>query len=74
MSNEKENTNITIKIKFGKYITDAKFNVFYSNSLIMCLSMWIGNQEIHKESREKYFLTNYKNIKKQFHVQQGEIA
>lgn len=74
MSNEKKNTNIAIQIKFGKYMTEARFNVFYANGLIMCLSMWIGKEEIYSESREKYFLTNYKNIKKQFHIQHGEIA
>ncbi len=48
----RENHNITITIKYGKFIKDAKFNVFYANGLIMCLSMWIGKDKIEPESRK----------------------
>ena len=79
---EKKSTNITVKIKFGKYQTDAQFhvetdaemNVYNSNGDIICLSMYINGTKQTLKDQMNYFHTNYSTIKKEWHKLYGEIV
>lgn len=84
MINEKKSVNITVKIKFGKYMPDATFelegdaemNVFNSHGNMICLSMYIGGQKMDQDSMKRYFTnkSNYQAIKKEWYKEHGEIT
>ncbi len=71
---EKKSTNIKIQIKYGKNLVDAEFGMFYSNGLLIPVSMYIDNKKQMEHTTKNYWRTNYKKIYKQFHIQHGEIA
>ena len=70
----KKSTNIKIQIKYGRYMVDAEFNVFYSNGILIPLAMYIDDKKQQEHTINNYWRTNYKSIKKQFHKLHGEIA
>jgi len=84
MSNEKKSVNITVKIKFGKYCKDAKFevqkesdaemNVYNSNGNIICCSMYIDDIKMTLKDQMNYFNTNYSVVKEKWVELYGEIA
>jgi len=81
---EKKSTNITVKIKYGKQMPDATFelegsaemNVYDSQGRLICLSMSIGSDKIDRDSMDEYFYNsiNYKNIEDALDEKIGEIA
>jgi len=80
----KKSTNITVKIKYGKQMTDATFelesdaemNVYDSQGTLICLSMSIGDIPIDRDSMDEYFNNpiNYRNIEDVFNEKIGDMA
>lgn len=84
MSKDKKSVNITVKIKYGKHMPDATFeleadaemNVYNHQGKIICLSMWIGGKQMDQDYMERYFTnkSNYDNIETKWNSLCGEIG
>ena len=70
---DKKSKNIEIEIKYGKEIRKAEFNVFNSNGLIICNSMYIDGLKQPEHTKSNYFRTNEEAIKKEYYKAYGNL-
>ena len=69
----KKNANIEIEIKYGKGIKKAEFNVFNSNGLIICNSIYVEGNKIPIRQQAELFSKNCSAIKKEYYKTYGNL-